>query len=62
VAETRIREKPKFELSDARLLMIVGGWVGDGVTKLVTGSIYRENGRWPRIWMRRAAVGGGEEY
>ena len=62
VAETRIGEKPKFKLSDARLLTIVGGWVADDLAELVTGSIYRENGRRLRIWARRAAVGGGEEY
>jgi hypothetical protein len=62
VAETRIGEKPKFKLSDARLLTIVGGWVGDDVTKLVAGSIYTHRERWPGIWTRRAAVGGGEEY
>jgi hypothetical protein len=45
-----------------RLLAILGGWVADDLAELVTGSIYRENGRCPRIWTRRTAVGGGEEY
>ena len=51
VAETRIGEKPKFKLSEARLLTIVGGWVGDDVTQLGEGSIYRRLRRWPGIWM-----------
>jgi hypothetical protein len=49
VAETRIGEKPKFKLSEAWLLTIVGGWVGDDVTQLGEGSIYRRSERWPRI-------------
>ena len=43
------------------MLAILGGWVADDLAELVTGSIYRENGRWPRIWTRHAAVGGEEE-
>jgi hypothetical protein len=42
VAETRIGEKPKFKLSDARLLTILGGGVDDDLAKLVEGSIYRK--------------------
>jgi hypothetical protein len=49
VAETRIGEKSKFELSKAWLLTIVGGWVGDDVTQLGEGSIYRRLRRWPGI-------------
>jgi hypothetical protein len=52
----------EFGHTGDRLLAILGGWVADDLAELVTGSIYRENGRWPRIWTRRAAVGGGEEY
>jgi hypothetical protein len=39
--------KPKFRLSEARLLAIVGGRGGDGVTQLGEGSIYRRSERWP---------------
>jgi hypothetical protein len=42
VVETRIGEKPKFKLSDARLLTILGGGVDDDLAELVEGSIYRK--------------------
>jgi hypothetical protein len=62
VVAKRFGGNKEFGYTGDRLLAILGGWVADDLAELVTGSIYRENGRWPRIWMRRAAVGGGEEY
>ena len=62
VAEKGFGGNKEFGHTGDRLLAILGGWVADDLAELVTGSIYRENRRWPRIWTRRAAVGGGEEY
>jgi hypothetical protein len=42
--------KMKFELTGARLLVILGGEMGDDVAKLVSGSIYRRFRRWRLIW------------
>ena len=41
--------KPKFKLSDARLLAILDGWVGDDLAGLAEGSIYRKQERRPGI-------------
>jgi hypothetical protein len=41
--------KPKFKLYDARLLAILGGWVGDDLAGLAEGSIYRKQERRPGI-------------
>jgi hypothetical protein len=49
VAETRIGGKPKFKLTDARLLAILGGGVGDDLAGLAGDSIYRAQRWWPRI-------------
>jgi hypothetical protein len=49
VAESGFGAKPKFELSEARVLAIVGGSVGDDVMQLGEGSIYRRSERWPQI-------------
>ena len=62
VAEKRFGGNKEFGHTGDRLLAILGGWVADDLAELGTSSIYRENGRWPRIWTRHAAVGGGEEY
>jgi hypothetical protein len=62
VAEKGFEGNKEFGHTGDRLLVILGGWVADDLAELVTGSIYRENRRWLRIWTRRAAVGGGEEY
>jgi hypothetical protein len=62
MAEKGFGGNKEFRHTGDRLLAILGGWVADDLAELVTGSIYRENGRWPQIWTRRAAVGCGEEY
>ena len=49
MAENGFGGNLKFELSEARLLTIAGDWVGDDVTQLGEGSIYRRSERWPRI-------------
>jgi hypothetical protein len=61
VAEKGFGGNKEFGHTGDRLLAILGGWVADDLAELGTGSIYRENGRWPRIWTRHAAVGGEEE-
>jgi hypothetical protein len=40
-----VREKPKFKLSDERLLVILGGWVCDDLVKLMVALIYRDRSR-----------------
>jgi hypothetical protein len=62
VAENGFGGNLKFELSEARLLTIAGDWVGDDVTQLGEGSIYRRLLRWPVNRTRRAAVGGRRRY
>jgi hypothetical protein len=54
--------KLKFKLTDARLLAILGGWVGDDLAGLAGASIYRAQRRWPGISMGRAAVGRAGSY
>ena len=49
-----IGENVKLELVDDRLGVILGVGVRNDVAKLVLSSIYRENGRWPRIFGRDA--------
>jgi hypothetical protein len=61
VAEKGFGGNKEFGHTGDRLLVILGGWVVDDLVELGTGSIYRENGRWPRIWTGHAAVGGEEE-
>jgi hypothetical protein len=48
--------KTKFKLTGARLLVILGGEVGDDVAKLATGSIYSACKRWP---VNQATTRGG---
>jgi hypothetical protein len=45
----RIGENAELELVDDRLDAILSVGVCNDVVKLVPSSIYRENGRWPRI-------------
>jgi hypothetical protein len=45
----RIGENAELELVDDRLDAILSVGVRNDVVKLVPSSIYRENGRWPRI-------------
>ena len=61
MAEKGFGGNKEFGHTGDRLLAILGGWVADDLAELGTGSIYRENGRWPRIWTRHAAVGDEEE-
>jgi hypothetical protein len=46
VAESGFGENQKFSSSGERLWLISGGWLADDLAELVTGSIYREDGRW----------------
>jgi hypothetical protein len=49
VTETWFGERSKFKLAGARLLAILGGWVGNDVMKLAAGSIYSTRKRWLEI-------------
>ena len=62
MAENGFGGNLKFELLEARLLTIAGDWVGDDVTQLGEGSIYRQLRRWRTIWSSNAAAGGEEDY
>jgi hypothetical protein len=46
VAESGFGENQKLSSSGERLWLISGGWLADDLAELVTGSIYREDGRW----------------
>jgi hypothetical protein len=59
VAETRFGENWKFSSSGERLWLISGGWLADDLAELVTGSIYREDGRW---WSIRSSRAGGRSW
>ena len=44
-----VRGKPKFKLSNERLLVILSGWVCDDLAELMVALIYRDRSRVQRI-------------